>query len=127
MFVLLYLQYFYLHWFYIKNIFYSENIFIQINKTNCAFGLDANLNEITSGLKVLVIDAGYMEIFKLEKVLKELGIKPKVIFYGVEDIDTENPVWNVFALIKKITPAFVSFYNMPAHKTHGVITKVKIK
>lgn len=110
-----------------NNIFYSENIFIQINKTNCAFGLDANLNEITSGLKVLVIDAGYMEIFKLEKVLKELGIKPKVIFYGVEDIDTENPVWNVFALVKKITPAFVSFYNMPAHKTHGVITKVKIK
>ncbi len=110
-----------------NNIMYTDNVFVQINKTPEAYGLTYDLTPVTEGLTILKINAGYMEVFKLEQILKKLNIKEKVIFYGVEDIETSNIFWNIFALIKKITPTFVSFYNMPAHKIHGVITKVKIK
>ncbi len=110
-----------------NNIMYTENIFVQINKTSEAYGLIYDLTPVTEGLTILKINAGYMEIFHLENILKKLNIKEKVIFYGVEDIETNNPFWGIFAFIKKITPTFVSFYNLPAHKIHGVITKVKIK
>ena len=110
-----------------NNIIYTENIFVEVNKTGEAHGLLYELTPVTTGLTLLKINVGYMQVFKLESILKELNIKEKVIFYGVEDIETNNFFWNVFALIKKITPTFVSFYNLPAHKIHGVITQIKIK
>jgi len=58
--------------------------------------------------------------------LKDFGINERVIFYGVEDIVTESPIWKVFAFIKKVSPAFVQFYEMPAHKLHGVITRIEM-
>ncbi len=110
-----------------NNIIYTDNIFISVRKSGEPLGLDYVLSEVEEGLKILTIKVGYMQIFKLEKVLKKLGIKEKVIFYGVEEIETENVYWNIFALIKKITPTFVSFYNMPYHKMHGVINKICLK
>lgn len=109
-----------------NNIIYTENIFIQINKTSEAFGLHYDLSQITKGLNILKIDVGYMEVFRLEKVLKVLDIEEKAIFYGVEDIETNNFFWLIFAVIKKITPTFVSFYNLPANKIHGVVTQLKL-
>lgn len=109
-----------------NNIIYTENIFIQINKTSEAFGLHYDLSQITTGLNILRIDVGYMEVFRLEKVLKVLDIDEKAIFYGVEDIETNNFFWLIFSVIKKITPTFVSFYNLPANKIHGVITQLKL-
>lgn len=111
---------------FINNIIYKENIFVQINKTNDAFGLHYDLENVTVGLNVLTIDVGYMEMFKLEKVLKVLDIEERAIFYGVEDIETNNFFWHIFSVIKKVTPTFVSFYNLPANKIHGVITQVKL-
>lgn len=111
---------------FINNIIYKENIFIQINKSNDAFGLHYDVEQVSLGLRVLTIDVGYMEVFKLEKVLKALDIKERAIFYGVEEIETNNFFWHIFALIKKITPTFVSFYKMPANKMHGVITPIKL-
>ena len=70
--------------------------------------------------------APYMQTFKLESILKKLHIDEKVIFYGVEDIETNNFFWHIFAVIKKVTPTFVSFYKMPAHKIHGVVTQIKL-
>jgi KUP system potassium uptake protein len=49
-----------------------------------------------------------------------------VIFYGVEDIVTENVIWKTYSIIKKLTPAFVQFYELPAHKIHGVITRIEM-
>lgn len=112
---------------FVNNIVYTENIFVQINKTSEAFGCNYEKTEITEGLSVLKINVGYMQILKTEKVLKNLGIKEKAIFYGVEEIETTNPFWHIFAFIKKITPTFINFYNLPAHKVHGVITKIVIK
>ena len=63
---------------------------------------------------------------KLEKVLKALDISEKAIFYGTEDIETNNFFWHIFAIIKKVTPTFVSFYKLPAHKIHGVVTQIKL-
>lgn len=111
---------------FINNIIYKENIFVQINKTNEAFGLHYDLNNVATGLNVLTVDVGYMELFRLEKVLKALDIEERAIFYGVEDIETNNFFWHIFAVIKKVTPAFVSFYKLPVNKIHGVITQVKL-
>lgn len=111
---------------FINNIIYKENTFVQVNKTNEAFGLHYELNNVSEGLNVLSIDVGYMEVLKLEKVLKALDIEERAIFYGVEDIETNNFFWHIFALIKKITPTFVSFYKLPVNKIHGVITQVKL-
>lgn len=111
---------------FINNIIYTENIFVQVNKTGSAFGLHYDLERVTDGLSVLTINVGYMEVLRIEKVLKALDIEERAIFYGIEDIETNNFFWHIFAIIKKVTPAFVSFYNLPANKIHGVITKLKL-
>lgn len=111
---------------FMNNIIYTENVFVQINKTNDAFGLHYEVDTVAEGLKVLKIDVGYMQVFKLEAVLKALDIDEKAIFYGVEDIETSNFFWHIFSIIKKITPTFVSFYKLPVNKIHGVITQIKL-
>lgn len=110
-----------------NNIFYTDNIIINISKTSEALGISHKIEEITDGLKMLKIRIGYMEHFRLEKFLKEINIKAKVIFYGVEEIETSNVFWRIFALIKKITPTFVNFYCLPLHKIHGVINRIYLK
>lgn len=109
-----------------NNIIYTENVFVQVNKTGSAFGLHYDLEQVAAGLNVLTINVGYMEKLRFEKVLKALDIEEKAIFYGIEDIETSNFFWHIFAIIKKITPTFVSFYKLPMHKIHGVITQVKM-
>lgn len=109
-----------------NGIMYTENIFIQINKTSEAFGMHYEYSNITMGLNILKIDVGYMQMFKLESVLKALDIDEKAIFYGVEDIETSNFFWHIFSTIKKVTPTFVSFYKLPSNKIHGVVTKLKL-
>ena len=111
---------------FVNNILYKDNVFVQINKANEPFGLHYDLIQVAQGLRILKIDIGYMDVLKLEKVLQALDIDAKGIFYGVEEIETQNFFWNLFALIKKITPSFVSFYKLPYHKLHGVITQVKM-
>lgn len=111
---------------FINNIIYKENVFIQVNKTNEAFGMHYDLSPAAEGLKVLTIDVGYMEVFRLEKVLKAVNIEERAIFYGVEDIETTNFFWHIFSIIKKVTPTFVSFYKLPVNKIHGVITQIKM-
>jgi len=111
---------------FMNNIIYKENIFVQVDKTNDAFGLHYELINVAKGLNVLKISVGYMEMFKLERVLKALDIEEKAIFYGVEDIETNNFFWHIFSIIKKVTPTFVSFYKLPVNKIHGVITQIKL-
>jgi KUP system potassium uptake protein len=79
-----------------------------------------------TGLDAVEIRAGYMERVELEELLHGQGIAEKVIFYGIEDILTENPVWKLFATIKRQTPNFVQFYKLPAGKLQGVVTRVEM-
>ena len=67
-----------------------------------------------------------MTVIDIEKLLNEHGIKEKIIFYGVEDITTKNPIWQFFSLIKKLSPNFVQFHKLPSRKLHGVITRVEM-
>jgi len=110
-----------------SNIIYERNVFISIVRTDEPFGIRTNLRTaIGSGLDAFEIQAGYMERIDIESLLKKNGIIEKVIFYGIEDIATMNPVWRVFSTIKKLTPNFVQFNKLPASKLQGVVTRVEM-
>ena len=110
-----------------SNIIYERNIFISIIRTDEPFDVVCHhKKDVGTGLEFFEINAGYMEVLEIEKLLKAHGISEKVIFYGIEDIETKNPVWKVFALIKKLTPNFVQFNKLPAAKLQGVVTRVEM-
>ncbi len=110
-----------------NNIIYENNIFISIIKSDSPFGVESSFTkEPAKGLKVFEIKAGYMEIVDVEEILKSQGIYEKTIFYGVEDIFTNNLVWKVFSIIKKLSPSFVQFYRLPTDELHGVMTRFEM-
>ncbi|KAA0891879.1 KUP/HAK/KT family potassium transporter [Oryzomonas rubra] len=110
-----------------SNIIYERNVLISIIRTDEPYGLKSNLTTgLGTGLDAFEVIAGYMEMFDIEQLLKDKGILEKVIFYGIEDIATANPVWKIFSAIKKLTPNFVQFNKLPAAKLQGVITRVEM-
>jgi len=111
---------------FINNILYEDNIFIYINKTPEAYGISYEFSEISDGLRLFKVNVGYMQVFNLEKIFMSADIQEKVIFYGLENIETGNFFWNIFAKIKKLTPSFISFYNLPSNKVHGVVTQIQM-
>ncbi|OGI01610.1 MAG: potassium transporter Kup [Candidatus Melainabacteria bacterium GWF2_37_15] len=110
-----------------NNIIYHDNILVSISLLDEPFGVEGGFKEdIARGLRWFEIKIGYKEIVDLEKMINQAGIQENVIFYGLEEIITENPVWKIFSLIKKITPSFVQFYALPSNKLHGIITRVEM-
>lgn len=110
-----------------SNIIYERNVFISVVRTDEPFGLERSLTTgLATGLDAFEIHAGYMEHLDIEGLLAQHGIKEKVIFYGVEDISTANPVWKLFATIKRQTPNFVQFNKLPASRLQGVVTRVEM-
>jgi KUP system potassium uptake protein len=110
-----------------SNIIYERNVFISVMRTDDPFGQDVELKEgIAPGLDFLDVHAGYMAVVDIEQILKDQGIREKIIFYGIEEIHTNNPIWRVFSLLKKITPNFVQFNKLPAGRLHGVATRVEM-
>ncbi|BCS55573.1 KUP/HAK/KT family potassium transporter [Geobacter sp. SVR] len=110
-----------------SNIIYERNIFISIVRTDEPFGTSVfHKRDVGPGLEFFEINAGYMVVLDIEGTLKEHGIQEKVIFYGIEDIETRNPLWKLFALLKKLTPNFVQFNKLPAAKLQGVVTRVEM-
>jgi KUP system potassium uptake protein len=110
---------------FLNNIIYEDNIIVSIIIRDNPFGVIGSFTEIPAdGLRVFVIQAGYMEVFDVDAILRDAGIDEKAIFYGVEDIATRNIIWKLFSLIKKLNPTFVQFYRLPHHKLHGVVTRV---
>jgi len=110
-----------------SNIIYENNIFISIMRTEEPFGVDVKWRkDIGTGLHSFEILAGYREVLDIESILNANGIYEKVIFYGIEDIVTNNPVWLVFSFIKKNTPNFVQFYKLPQSKLQGTVTRLEI-
>jgi KUP system potassium uptake protein len=106
-------------------ILYENNIFVSIIKRDDPFGITGFFKEdLAEGLRVFEIQMGYMEVVDVEEIMREAKIEERVVFYGLEDITTKNPVWKIFSLIKRLTPTFIQFYNFPAKKLHGVFTKV---
>lgn len=110
-----------------SNIIYERNILISINRTDEPYGVKLHIKpDLASGLEALEIEAGYREILDIEGLIKEQGIQEKVIFYGVEDIVTRNPIWRIFSLIKRITPNFVQFSKLPPSRLQGIVTRVEM-
>jgi KUP system potassium uptake protein len=112
---------------FINNILYENNILVTIIKRDDPFGVTGFFKkEFGNGLRVFEIQAGYMEVPDIEDVLREAGIEENTIFYGLEDIVTENILWKIFSVIKRLNPTFVQFYKLPSHKLHGVVTRVEM-
>jgi KUP system potassium uptake protein len=110
-----------------SNIIYERNILISIVRTDEPFGVECMLKQgVGTGLDGFTIEAGYMELIDIDTLLQENAIKGKVIFYGIEDIATHNPVWRIFSVIKKLTPNFVQFNKLPVSKLQGVVTRVEM-
>jgi len=110
-----------------NNIIYEDNVIVSIIKQDDPFGVTSSFKDnLAEGLRVLEIKLGYMEVVDVEKILKAWGINEKTIFYGIEDIVTDNIIWKIYSTIKRLTPAFVQFYKLPTHKIHGVITRIEM-
>jgi len=110
-----------------NSIIYENNLFISIVKSESPFGIDSSLTkELAKGLSIFEINVGYMEIVDVAQILKDNGIYEKTIFYGIEDIFTDNLIWKVFSVIKKLSPSFVQFYRLPIDELHGVLTRFEM-
>jgi KUP system potassium uptake protein len=112
---------------FLNNIVYEDNIVVSVVIKDDPFGVQGFfIEEPADGLRIFEIQAGYMEVFDMDAMLREAGIDEKAIFYGVEDISTRNIFWKLFSMIKKLNPTFVQFYRLPHQKLHGVVTRVEM-
>lgn len=108
-------------------IMYEDNIFVSLLKRDDPYGVVGFFGEdLAKGLRVFEIQMGYMEVIDVEEILREAGIQERVVFYGLEYITTQNLIWKAFAVIKRLTPTFIQFYQFPPKKLHGVLTQVKL-
>jgi len=113
---------------FVNNIIYEDNIIVSINQSEEPYGVTPYFKEtMAEGLRKFQIDVGYMEVIDLEELLDYAGIHEKVIFYGLEEIATDNPIWRIFSILKKNTPAFVQFYELPTNKLHGIVTRIEMQ
>ncbi len=110
-----------------NNIIYETNIIVSIRTLDNPFGVNSTFQEPPAeGLEVFEITMGYMEVVEIEKILQEAGINEKVIFYGLEEIATDKPIWKIFSTLKRLTPPFIQFHDLPLNKLHGVVTRVEM-
>ena len=107
-----------------SRIVYVRNILLSVHITAEPHGITTKMEMLGAGLESLVIEAGYKEELDIEKLIADEKIKYNVIFYGVEDIVTESPVWRAFSFLKKNSPSFVQYYKIHPEKLHGVVTRV---
>jgi KUP system potassium uptake protein len=110
-----------------NNIIYEDNIIVSVVNMEKPLGVESQFKEtIDKGLRAFEVRLGYMEVPDVGKILHKAGINEKAIFYGIEDIYTTNFFWQIFAIIKKLTPNIVQFYKLPSNKIHGVVTRINI-
>jgi KUP system potassium uptake protein len=116
-----------IHTMFKNNIIYEDNIIVSIIKREDPFGVTGLFKQdLAPGLRSFEIQMGYMEVPDVEEILREAGIHEKTIFYGVEDIIPTNIIWQIFSVMKRLTPNIVQFYKLPANKLHGVVTRVEM-
>ncbi|MHB8110368.1 MAG: KUP/HAK/KT family potassium transporter [Syntrophorhabdaceae bacterium] len=110
-----------------NNIIYESNVIVSIRMLDRPFGVRSSFKEkLADGLEVFEITMGYMEVVEIEKILQNAGVNEKVIFYGLEEIATDKPVWKIFSILKRLTPPFIQFHDLPLNKLHGVVTRVEM-
>lgn len=109
-----------------NGIIYDYNIIVTIYISYDPHGVTTHLAPLAEGLDLLSIKAGYMEKLNVDTLLRERNIDERTIFYGDEEIVSNSFIWKVFAMIKDLSPNFVSFYNFPHEKLIGVARRAEI-
>lgn len=109
-----------------NGIIYERNVIVKVKPTNEPLGVMNEFKSLAEGLDLLVIHVGYMEVFNMEESLKKQDIHERTIFYGDEEIVSKHFSWKLYALIKDMSPSFVSFYNFPQEKLIGVSRRIEI-
>jgi KUP system potassium uptake protein len=110
-----------------NHIIYEDNVIVRISVTNEPFGVKGVFQKkIAEGLRVFEIKIGYMEVMDLDAILRKAGIDERTIFYGLDEVVSSNLVWKLFSVIKRLTPPFAHFYDLPADRIHGVFTRIEM-
>jgi KUP system potassium uptake protein len=110
-----------------NNIVYEDTILVRVITRDKPFGVTGLFkDELAPGVRVFEIHQGYMEVLNVDQVLRSAGIDAQVIFYGMHEIITKNPIWKIYATIDRLAPSFAQFYQLPQHKLHGVVTLVHL-
>ena len=109
-----------------NGIIYDYNIIVTVYIAYDPHGVTSHLTPLAEGLDLLSIKAGYMEKLNVDAILRERNINERTIFYGDEEIVSNNFFWKIFAMIKDLSPNFVSFYNFPHEKLIGVARRAEI-
>lgn len=116
-----------LHCMFRTGIMYEKNVLVSVENTDQPYGISLEkYEEVTKGLYVATIFYGYMEVPNLPKLFKEWGFNEKAIFYGAEEIKTDKIFLRLFILLKKIAPNWISYFDFPYNKLHGVVTRIEI-
>ena len=110
-----------------NNIIYEDNILITIITLDEPFGVSGEFKaDLGPGLRRFVIKMGYMEVVDVESILRNAGIQEKTIFYGLEEIASDNIFWRLFGAMKRLTHPFVQYHDLPPAKLHGVIQRIEM-
>ncbi len=108
-------------------IIYEKNILVSVETSDQPYGVNLESYEkVTDGLYTARIIYGYMESPDLPKLFKQWGFSEKAIFYGAEEIKTNKPFLKIFAVLKRLAPNWISFFEFPYNKLHGVVTRIEI-
>lgn len=116
-----------LHCMFRTGIMYEKNVLVSVENTDQPYGITLErYEEVSKGLFLATIYYGYMEVPDLPKLFKQWGFNEKAIFYGAEEIKTEKLFLKSFILLKKIAPNWISYFDFPYNKLHGVVTRIEI-
>lgn len=116
-----------LHCMFRTGIMYEKNVLVSVVNTDVPYGVKLDkYEEVTPGLFVLRITYGYMEVPNLPALFKEWKLNEKAIFYGSEEIKTNKFFFKIFIVLKKIAPNWISYFDFPYNRLHGVVTRIEI-
>lgn len=111
----------------VNRIIYKDNVLVSLQKHDNPFALEYEFAyDLAPGLRHFIINVGYMTYVDVGRIFLEVGISPSAIFYGIDEIETRNFFWSIFAFIKKISPSFVKFHKLPIDKLHGVLMSTEM-
>lgn len=111
---------------FIHGIVYKDNVIISVQPKEDPYGVNWKLQEVRPGLRYLSIQYGYMQVIHILTIMRQLGIEETTVFYGMEEIVTNNLIWKVYAVIKRLSPSFVQYYRLPPDRVHGVVTRLEM-
>ena len=116
-----------LHCMFRTGIMYEKNVLVSVENTDLPYGIQLDkYEEVSPGLWVARILYGYMEVPNLPQLFKEWNFNEKAIFYGAEEIKTNKFFLKFFIVLKKIAPNWISYFDFPYNKLHGVVTRIEI-